>query len=256
MTRQYHIHSFAVGAESYYPEGNLRPARRNSPEKISHRGAHQSLPENSIPAFLRAIELGADAIELDVHATLDGTLVVHHDDEVNAVGEPRRKIVETTFADLRKFPLADGIEIPSLNDVLSAINDTAFVYVEVKAPNIEPLVTRVIRESGSRCAVHSFDHRIVKSVKSFLPAVRTGVLEVSRHLDPAISLQMTGAEDLWQDVSFIDEELVARVHAINARVIAWTANDADQWETLRRIGVDGICTDRIAELGAIDWQVR
>jgi glycerophosphoryl diester phosphodiesterase len=93
-------------------------------------------------------------------------------------------------------------------------------------------------------------------VKKILPAIRTGVLEVSRHIDPAISLQATGAEDLWQEVSFIDEDLVARIHAINGRVIAWTANDGDQWETLRKIGVDGICTDRIAELGAITWEVR
>jgi glycerophosphoryl diester phosphodiesterase len=227
--------------------------RPNIPEKISHRGAHQSLPENSIPAFLRAIELGADAIELDVHATLDGTLVVHHDFEVNAEGAPRSRIAEIPFAELRRFPLSDRIEIPSLKDVLSAIGDKVFVYVEVKAPEIEAMVTRVIRESPARCAVHSFDHRIVKNVKNFLPAIRTGVLEVSRHIDPAVSLQATGAQDLWQDVAFIDEELVGRVHAVNSRVIAWTANDADQWETLRRIGVDGICTDRIAELGAISW---
>jgi glycerophosphoryl diester phosphodiesterase len=227
--------------------------RRNSPEKISHRGAHQTLPENSIPAFLRAIELGADAVELDVHATLDGTVVVHHDYEVNAEGAARRNIAEVSFAQLGQFKLAGGIDIPSLNDVLSAIGDKAFVYVEIKAPNIEPLVTRVIRESNSRCAVHSFDHRIVKIVKTILPAIRTGVLEVSRHVDPAVALQMTGAQDLWQDVAYVDEDLVTRVHASNARVIAWTANDADQWETLRRIGVDGICTDRIAELGAISW---
>jgi glycerophosphoryl diester phosphodiesterase len=229
---------------------------RNFPERISHRGAHQTLPENSIPAFLRAIELGADAIELDVHATRDGTLVVHHDEEINAPGEPRRRIGETTLAELRHYKLANQIEIPTLGDVLSAVDDNAFVYVEVKAPNIEPLVTRAIRESDTRCAVHSFDHRIVKTVKTILPAVRTGVLEVSRHVDPAVSLQRSGAQDLWQEVSFIDEDLVARVHAVNARVIAWTANDADQWETLRRIGVDGICTDRIAELGAINWEVR
>ena len=230
--------------------------RRNSPEKISHRGAHQTRPENSIPAFLRAIELGADAIELDVHATLDGTLVVHHDDAVNAPGEPQRRIADISLFELKNFPLADGIGIPSLAEVLTAVGDQAFVYVEVKAPDIEPLVTRAIRESNTQCAVHSFDHRIVKTVKTILPAIRTGVLEVSRHVDPAVSLQVTGAHDLWQEVSFIDEDLVARIHAINGRVIAWTANNADQWETLRRIGVDGICTDRIAELGAIDWEVR
>lgn len=230
--------------------------RPNFPEKISHRGAHQTLPENSIPAFLRAIELGADAIELDVHATLDGTLVVHHDDVVNSPGEPRRRIAAISASELKEFRLAHDIEIPSLNEVFSAVGDKAFVYVEVKAPNVEPLVTRAIRESTARCAVHSFDHRIVKTVKTILPAIRTGVLEVSRHVDPAVSLQATGAQDLWQEVAFIDEDLVARAHAVNARVIAWTANDADQWETLRRIGVDGICTDRIAELGAINWEVR
>jgi glycerophosphoryl diester phosphodiesterase len=227
--------------------------RRKIPEKISHRGAHQAHPENSVPAFLRAIELGADAIELDVHGTRDGTLVVHHDAEVNAPGARRHRIADLTFADLSSYKLRDDVEIPTLPAVLSAIGATAFVYVEIKAPDIEPLVSRCIRESESRCAIHSFDHRIVKNVKTIFPALRTGVLEVSRHIDPTLSLAATGAEDLWQDVSFIDEELVARVHSVNGRVIAWTANDANQWETLRRIGVDGICTDRIAELGAFTW---
>ena len=231
----------------------MRPMRRNFPEKISHRGAHQTLPENSLPAFLRAIELGADAIELDVHATLDGTLVVHHDEDVNAPGEVRRRIAEIDHGELRNYRLAGDVEIPTLPDVLSAIGDAAFVYVEIKASNIEPMVVRCIRESNARCAVHSFDHRIVKTVKKFFPPIRTGILEVSHHVDPAAALIASGAEDLWQEVSFIDEELVARAHVINARVIAWTANDADQWITLRKIGVDGICTDRIAELGAMSW---
>ena len=202
---------------------------------------------------MRAVELGADAIELDVHATRDGTLVVHHDEDVNAVGARRQRIADIDYADLRSYRLAHDIEIPTLSAVLSAIGDTAFVYVEVKAPNIEPLVTRCIRESNTRSAVHSFDHRIVKSVKTILPAIRTGVLEVSRHVDPTNPLTSSGAEDLWQEVGFIDEDLVSRVHSINGRVIAWTANDADQWDTLRKIGVDGICTDRIAELGAMRW---
>jgi glycerophosphoryl diester phosphodiesterase len=203
---------------------------------------------------VRAIELGADAIELDVHATRDGVLVVHHDEDVNAADFPRRPIADLTYAELQNYRLSHDIQIPTLEVVLSEIADAAFVYVEVKAANIEPLVTRCIRESNARCAVHSFDHRIVKSVKTLFPAIRTGVLEVSRHIDPASALTATGAEDLWQEVGFVDEELVARAHAINARVIAWTANDANQWETLKRIGVDGICTDRIAELGAMNWE--
>jgi len=202
---------------------------------------------------MRAIELGAEAIELDVHGTSDGTVVVHHDPTVNAPDLATRAIAELSYTELRNFRLGEGVEIPTLAAVLDAVGTDATIYVEIKAPSIEPLVVRIIREHDARCAVHSFDHRIVKTVKSIFPAVRTGVLQVARHVDPVASLVATGAEDLWQEVSFIDEELVARAHSLNAKVIAWTADDADQWETLRLIGVDGICTNRIAELATYRW---
>jgi glycerophosphoryl diester phosphodiesterase len=240
-------------AQSYHLEEFLTQPRRAPPEIIAHRGAHQMLPENSIPAFLHAIELGADAIELDVHATRDGVLVVHHDPVVNAVDAPVVAIADLLASDLAQYPLAQGVEIATLAAVLDAVGETATVYVEIKAPTIEPLVVRCIRESGARCAIHAFDHRIVRTVRSIFPAIPTGVLQVARHIDPAQSLLATGARDLWQEVSFIDEELVARVHRANGRVIAWTSDDPDQWKTLMRIGVDGICTDRIAELATYPW---
>ena len=77
---------------------------------ISHRGAHQTLPENSIPAFLRAIELGAEGIELDVHATKEGTVVVHHDRAVNSPERSPRRIADLTLSELQEFRLGDGIE--------------------------------------------------------------------------------------------------------------------------------------------------
>jgi glycerophosphoryl diester phosphodiesterase len=156
-------------------------------------------------------------------------------------------------AELEQFPLADGTNIPSLSEALDLVGDRATVYVEIKARDIEPLVTRCIRESEATCAVHAFDHRVVRIVKSILPAIRTGVLEVSRHIDPAASLLAAAAEDLWQEVDSIDEDLVTRVHSIGARVIAWTANDPSQWERLYSIGVDGLCTDSIAELATFRW---
>jgi glycerophosphoryl diester phosphodiesterase len=125
--------------------------------------------------------------------------------------------------------------------------------VEIKGQNIEPLVIRCIRESAANCAVHSFDHRIVLTVKRLFPAIRAGVLEVARHVDPFASLFRTGAQDLWQDVAFIDEALVGRIHQHGCRVIAWTSNDPVQWKTLKSMGVDGICTDRIGELATFDW---
>jgi glycerophosphoryl diester phosphodiesterase len=227
------------------------------------------LPENSIPAFLRALELGAEAIELDVHATVDGTVVVHHDASLSIVsgsttptraiaGMPDREesgpsIAGLSATDLHNYPLSNGIPIPTLNDALEAIGTRAMVYVEIKAPNIELLVARCIRESTASCAVHSFDHRIARNVKRIFPAIRTGVLEVARHVDPVAPLVATGAQDLWQHVDYIDEDLVAQAHSRDRAVIAWTANDPAQWETLRALGVDGICTDRIGELTAFNW---
>jgi glycerophosphoryl diester phosphodiesterase len=209
-----------------------------------------------LAAFERAIELGAEGIELDVHATRDGIVVVHHDPVVHARRRQRparKSIADVSAAELEQFPLANGTRIPSLAETLELVGDRAIVYVEIKASNIELLVTRCIRESKATCAVHSFDHRAVKNVKAILPAVRTGILETSRHLDPVASLVAASAEDLWQEVDSIDEETVERAHSVGARVIAWTANEASQWEKLYAIGVDSICTDRIAELGTFRW---
>jgi glycerophosphoryl diester phosphodiesterase len=247
-------------AQSYYREECLtvRP-RRNPPERISHRGAHQTHPENSLSAFERAIELGAEGIELDVHATTDGIVVVHHDPVVHARHQQRpshQAIADLSAAELEQFRLADGSRIPTLSETLAAIGRRAVVYVEIKAPNIEVLVTRCIRESETTCAVHSFDHRIVKIVKNIFPAIRTGVLEVARRIDPIASLASASAEDLWQEVDTIDAEIVAKAHSVGARVVAWTANDTAQWEALYALGVDAICTDRIAELAAYTWEVR
>jgi glycerophosphoryl diester phosphodiesterase len=151
---------------------------------------------------------------------------------------------------LKAYPLTPGVAIPTLAEVLDAIGTRAVVFVEIKARNIEPLVVRCIRESGADCAVHSFDHRVIVNVKKIFPAIRCGVLQVARHLDPVASLRATGADDLWQHVDYIDEDLVARAHGINARVVAWTANDPGQWKSLRAMGIDAICTDRIGELRA------
>jgi glycerophosphoryl diester phosphodiesterase len=209
-----------------------------------------------LASFERAIELGADAIELDVHATRDGIVVVHHDPVVHArhaQRSTRNAIAEISAAELEQFPLSDGTRIPPLSETLDIVGNRAIVYVEIKASNIEELVTRCIRESETTCAVHSFDHRVVQTVKRIFPAIRTGVLEVSRHIDPAASLLAASAADLWQEVDSIDEETVELVHSVGARVIAWTANEPSEWRRLRAIGVDGLCTDRIAELAAFSW---
>lgn len=222
------------------------------PLAISHRGAHDELPENSIPAFLRALELGAEGIELDVHSTADDVLVVHHDAQL-AGG---RSIRELTYPELATHPLAPGIGIPRLVDVLDSIGPRVTVFIEAKATGLEMLLLRAVRESSGDCAVHSFEPATVYNLKRFFPALRTGVL-TSGGADSAIAtLRATGADDLWHVANDVVPEVVRAAHKLGKRVIAWTSNEPVQWRLLAQLEVDGICTDRIEAFTAESWPGR
>lgn len=199
-------------------------------------------PENTLPGFALALEAGVQGIELDVHATGDGVLVVHHDPVVAGGADgASQKISALPLPELRS--LEGGRAIPTLAEVLSLVDGRARVYVEAKASGIEDLVIDLVKPRVEWCAVHSFDHRIVAAIHRAVPAVRCGVLMSSYLLHPLAPLQDTGAVDLWQHWSMIDEPLVAAVHAHGGRVIAWTVNDAATARLLRGWDVDGICTD-------------
>jgi glycerophosphoryl diester phosphodiesterase len=227
-------------------------------EAIAHRGLRDKYPENSLPAFLAALEAGVDAIELDVHATRDNVIVVHHDAALPDASGSRlaaRAIRTISSSDLATLELSAGIHVPSLAEVLRAIGPTAIVYIEIKARDIESLVAAVLREasvSAGRCAVHSFDHRIVRKFGTLAPEVPTGILQVGYPIDSASLLKAANARDLWQECEFIDAELVTSIHAAGGRVIAWTCNDAADWSRFRDLGVDGICTDKAAAL--VEWR--
>jgi glycerophosphoryl diester phosphodiesterase len=223
--------------------------RKDSPARIAHRGAPREHPENTLPAFARALELGADGIELDVHATRDGVVVVHHDAVPRATPSDsrlaRRAIVELTYDQLQHFALAPGVGIPTLAEVLALVGERAVVYVELKGARIEREAVAVIRQHGARCAVHSFDHAAVARVAEIAPDLRRGLL-FSRHPgDPTAALEAAGARDAWPEWPLVDDAFVERVHRIGGAVIAWTVNDAAAARRLSAMGVDGICTDDV-----------
>jgi len=224
------------------------------PDAISHRGLRATAPENSLPAFNAALERGAEAIELDVHGTLDGTVVVHHDFDVTVDGSmtPIARLDSKTLSRVR---LAGDIAIPTLDQTLEAILGRARVYIEIKPAGIESDVVRCLKRHVhfvENYAVHSFDHRVVKRVFEMMPSVRTGILQVGYPIDSTAAMRAAGATDLWQHVDFVDERLVADVHARRGRLIVWTANSVSQWERLGELGVDGICTDKVDEY--VGWR--
>jgi glycerophosphoryl diester phosphodiesterase len=216
-------------------------------EIIAHRGMPRELPENSLPGFARALELGADGIELDVHLTADGVLVVHHDAVLtgpnNQIDTRRPRIDELTWDALSDFPIAYGVPIPRLTDVLGLVGPRATVYVEVKAAGAEAEAARCICAGGARCAVHGFDHRVSLRTATIAPQLPTGILLDSYLVDPVAALRAARARDYWQRWEFIDADLVASIHGAGGRVIAWTVNDASEAASLREMGVDAVCTD-------------
>ncbi|HEX6250348.1 MAG TPA: glycerophosphodiester phosphodiesterase, partial [Gemmatimonadaceae bacterium] len=116
---------------------------RQLPEAIAHRGLHRTVPENTLEAFRLALEAGAEAVELDVHATADGVVVVHHDPAVAGIPvNPDLRSVPTgelSIADLGGFDLGGGATVPRLSEVLDLLRGRARAYVEIKGWGIEEL---------------------------------------------------------------------------------------------------------------------
>jgi glycerophosphoryl diester phosphodiesterase len=210
------------------------------PTVIAHRGASGYEYENSRAAFRRALMLDADAIELDVHATSDGVLVVHHDAEMPGFGP----ISELTRAQARQLRIGNGDILPLLEEVLDLVGDMA-VWVEVKCLPAEhdPGLLAVLAggPAPERYAVHSFDHRIVRRLGEACPGLRRGILLTSYLDDPVAALQAVGATTLWQEAQRVDQELVHRVHDAGAELVAWTVNEIGEVDRLLRLGVDGLC---------------
>lgn len=160
-----------------------------------------------------------------------------------------RAISSLSLSELGDFELAPGVALPTLQEVLQSVGGRAALYIEIKARDIEARVAAVIdtvSAATQRCAVHSFDHRIVERFASLAPHVPTGILEVGYPVDPPSVLAAAHARDLWQACEFIDGALVTSIHHCGGRVVAWTCDDPAQWDELRELGVDGICTNRSA----------
>jgi glycerophosphoryl diester phosphodiesterase len=228
--------------------------RRGQLEIIAHRGTPREHPENSLPGFRRALEYGANGIELDVHLTSDGVVVVHHDPALHrppggAGGVPSLAIRDLTYDAVRAHPLAPGVAVPALAEVLDLVGPLATVYIEVKAPAAVDAVVRCAGRTGVSCAIHGFDHRVALRASAIGPAIPAGILLDSYLIDPATALTNAGARDYWQRWDMIDAELVARVQSARGRLIAWTVNDVADARRLAALGVDAVCTDICGTMG-------
>jgi glycerophosphoryl diester phosphodiesterase len=224
-------------------------------ERIGHRGAPGDRVENTIPSFERAIELGADAVELDVHVSNDGVAVVHHDPtlgrRVHPIAMRGRPLRDATAAELASVDLGGGASLPTLERVLATIGTRARVYVEIKSGSEAPVVA-VIRQSAAVCAVHSFDHDAIGRLAAIAQEIPRGILVDRYPDDVAAMMRRVAARDVWPAHRLIDAPLVDAIHDAGGRVLAWTVNGRRAARRLVALGVDGLCTNDLGMLGTLD----
>ena len=219
-------------------------------QRVAHRGSPTERTENTLPGFQLAIEHGADAVELDVHASADGIVVVHHDPDVDGVA-----IAAQPWSRLADAELPNGGGIPRLDDLLAAIGIRAVAYVEIKGIGIEDAVASVIDESGAHCAVHSFDHAAIARSARAHPHIPRGILLDRDTFDPVNALRRalpaTQPRDVWPHFSLVSEAFMETARSHELRVIPWTVNAPDVAARLVALGVAGICTDDVRLLTAL-----
>ena len=213
--------------------------------KIGHRGASAYEPENTLSSFRRAIELGVDAVELDVRKTKDNELVVIHNSDVNKTTDGSGSLNELTLEEIKKFVSEKGEQIPTLEEVLDAVGKRVKILVELKETGIEEKVLDLIRQKGliENVIIISFYEEALRKVRELNDEVATGLIYV-RHKNPIQSALDLKAEYLLPLYRFTHSANVRKAHENGLKVIVWTINKEEEVTEYKKKGVDGIASDR------------
>jgi len=225
---------------------------------IAHRGASALAPENTIAAFERAVELGADVIELDLHMSQDGELVVIHDDTLDRTTDGSGPVRQRSLGELMRLDAGrwfgegfSGQRIPRLDEVLDRFAGKVPLALEIKAgstffPRIEEKVVSALRERAAidQAAVASFDHYALRRLKEIEPTIRTAALLVGRPVSLSAIAGPAKADGLALEASFVTKTEVEACRAAGLQIVVWVVNDPAQMRHFIGLGVDGIITDR------------
>lgn len=243
-------------------------ARAQETLLAAHRGGARLWPENSLRAFRGALALGADLLELDVHLTRDGAVVVLHDPTLERTTTGSGEVRAAALQELRRLRLKDEAgratdePVPTLDEVLDLLAPTpAGLLLEIKTgpgreryDGIEERVLGRLRAWGlqGRTVLMSFDPGVLQRVRELDPAIRAGLLVSRRALrHGGVSAEVAvgwavaaGAADLGLEHTLVTGPVLEAARARGLRVAAWTVNDDADMRRLIGLGVDILITDR------------
>lgn len=230
-----------------------REARR--PRTVGHRGASALAPENTIRAFELAIDGGCDLVELDVHLSRDGEIVVVHDGEVERTPGRREAVGDLDAAELAAIDLGRGQGVPRLADVLALARDRIGVYVELKGKRSGAALGTLVR-SGAAAGVElvsgSFIPALVAELRTAAPEVPRSVLfqrtPVAEMIRTCADLSATYAHPCFRP---LDAALVDALHTSGLAVMAPHTNDRSEARAFAAMGIDVLASDDPAVLAGI-----
>lgn len=253
------------------------PPGPGRPQIIAHRGASGHAPENTLSAFLLAAEMGADGIELDVHLTVDGEVVVIHNDTVNATTDGRGRVSEMALHELKALDAGGwydaryaGERIPTLVEVFKAIGRRLLINVEIKVERglasqkgqqgqLEAKVVRLIEDHqmSQQVLVSSFSAGTLRRVHKLCPNIPLGFLYPqlprlsSRLLLHLIRAWVVPYDALHPALGWVDAARVTWARRMGFPLNVWTVNAADDMRRMRDLDVQGIITnypDRLSQV--------
>ncbi|MFE9120321.1 glycerophosphodiester phosphodiesterase [Streptomyces sp. NPDC007172] len=210
---------------------------------IGHRGVMGVEPENTLRSFVHAERVGMDVIELDLHLSKDGALVVMHDAEVDRTTDGEGPVGQLTLAELRELDAGQGERVPVFEEVLDAVKTP--IQAEIKDTAAARALAEVIlrRDLVGRVEVLSFHDAALAEVAALVPGVRTALVDDDWGPDLVERATAVGARSLVLDITRLTLETVERAHAASLRVIGWTVNTQDHLRLARALQLDGATTD-------------
>lgn len=213
-----------------------------------HRGAAAEFPENTLAGFRRALELGIEGIELDVHLSKDGVPVIIHDETVDRTTNAEGAVADFTVEELRALDAGDGEYVPTLAEVLDLVGDRLLVDIEIKANAAGEAVLAEIKGRDTRWLISSFDWDVLRYVRSVDKDAELWVLAVGASDDALAAVDEVGASALaiWQRA--LDEDIAKMLVERSIPFWPWTVNDPEQARQLIEWGAFGICTDEPTRL--------
>ncbi|MCP2032793.1 glycerophosphoryl diester phosphodiesterase [Okibacterium sp. HSC-33S16] len=247
----------------------LTPQR---PRVFAHRGLALGVPENTLAAFQAAIDVGAEYIETDVHATADGIAVLVHDPDVTVDGVVHT-VRDLTLHELSEVDLGGGHRVPTLAAALNRFGSTRF-NIDVKSEHAPEPTAHAIRAASAtdRVLVTSFDERrrvraidqltaVTSSASSRLVTraligAKAGSVEVVRR--SLAGVPVVQIPERHRNIQLVTPRSLSTMHRAGVEVHVWTVNDVSDMERLLALGVDGLITDRVdLALPLVDaWRSR